>query len=234
MSPIAIFVHEIEKGIDPTLLAEYFSTGDTLPPETLKQLAEKHSKLVDAVYMKGDLKYYSSVVQSLNLPNKKLYLGFVLKKSEDVVTLKSTFEKLETIIFVGYDKLKQDKALLEKILKDELATIANEAEKSKKSESVQKTRPKEQTFQSVGVSKERTGRYVNEKLMELELIADEIIKFTDWRLQENPKQKEKILEETKRWLSLRIGQGSIGPATGAAGPLLEKKLKELEELKQYH
>ncbi len=130
MCPIAIFVHEIEEGADSTLLAEYFSTGDTIPPQVLKQLAQKHSKLVDAVYIVGDLKYYSSVVQSLKLPKKKLYLGFVMKKNEDIVALKSTFEKLETIIMLDYDKLKRDKSLLENILKDEFSTIPSDAKKA--------------------------------------------------------------------------------------------------------
>ncbi len=233
MSPLAIFIYEIEEGSEPRLLADYFTSNDKLPPEAIEELSKKHSKLVDAVYKKGDFRYYSSIIQSLNLPQKKVYLGFVLKLDEDIPSLKGYFEYLETIIVKDFDvHVNEEKNELQNILKEGLTAILNGSVKIQEPIK-QKPREKEQTFQTVGEPKERPTNYIDNKLMELELIADEIIKFTEWRLQENPKDKAKILKETKQWLSMRIGQGSIGPATAAAGPLLDKKLKELEELKQH-
>lgn len=84
-----------------------------------------------------------------------------------------------------------------------------------------------QKFQTVNSKQNHTSSYINDKLKELELIADELIKFTMWRWERNPKEKDTILKETEDWLNQRIGQGSIGPATAAAGPLLREKIEEL-------
>ena len=89
---------------------------------------------------------------------------------------------------------------------------------------------KNQKFQTVNSKENHTSSYINDKLKELELVADELIKFAMWRWERNPKKKEIILKETEDWLNQRIGHGSIGPATAAAGPLLREKIEELRIL----
>ncbi len=75
--------------------------------------------------------------------------------------------------------------------------------------------------------KNHSSSYIEDRLKELELIADELIQFALWRWEKNPKEKDDVLKETEEYLNQRIGQGSIGPATAAAGPLLIEKVKKL-------
>ena len=91
-------------------------------------------------------------------------------------------------------------------------------------------RRENQKFQSVNSIQNHTSSYINDKLKELELIANELIKFAMWRWERNPKEKDTILKETEDWLNQRIGHGSIGPATAAAEPLLREKIEELRLL----
>ena len=72
--------------------------------------------------------------------------------------------------------------------------------------------------------------YIDDKLKELEIIADALIEFALWRLENHPDKRELILNETRDWLFQKLGQGSIGPATAAADPLLRRKIAELEQL----
>ena len=80
--------------------------------------------------------------------------------------------------------------------------------------------------------KNHFSSYIEDRLIELELIADELIKFALWRWDKNPKEKDNILKETEEYLNQRIGQGSIGSATAAAGPLLIEKVKKLQQISQ--
>jgi hypothetical protein len=75
-----------------------------------------------------------------------------------------------------------------------------------------------------------TAEYVESRLIELENLANVIINFALWRKERNPDKEEEIFKETEEYLRLRIGHGSIGPATAAAGPLMMEKLKTLHEL----
>jgi hypothetical protein len=84
-----------------------------------------------------------------------------------------------------------------------------------------------QYFQLDNTTGEHTSNYIEEKLKELEIIAEEIISFGIWRYEQNPQNKEEIFKETEERLIFRIGHGSIGPATAAAGPLLNKKMNKL-------
>jgi len=71
--------------------------------------------------------------------------------------------------------------------------------------------------------------YIDDKLKELEIIADALIEFALWRSENHPDKREFILNETRDWLFQKLGQGSIGPATAAADPLLRRKIAELEQ-----
>ena len=88
-------------------------------------------------------------------------------------------------------------------------------------------RKEDQKFQIINSIQNHTSSYINDKLKELELVANELIKFAMWRWERNPNKKDNIFKETEEWLTQRIGHGSIGPATAAAEPLLREKLEEL-------
>ena len=75
-----------------------------------------------------------------------------------------------------------------------------------------------------------TGEYIKERLKELEILAEDIIQSA---LQEYKKDKSKnkdIYEKAYWKIHNELGMGSIGPATAAAGPLMEKKKQKLAEL----
>lgn len=75
-----------------------------------------------------------------------------------------------------------------------------------------------------------TSQVIHNRLAELRIMADNIIQFALWRLERNPQRKMEILKEIDDYLRQKIGCGSIGPATAAAGPLMEEKISELYEL----
>jgi hypothetical protein len=78
--------------------------------------------------------------------------------------------------------------------------------------------------------KDITGEYIGQRLRELDKIADIIIDkaFQDFRKDSNKKME--IYEETYWQIHEKLGMGSIGPATAAAGPLMERKKQKLAQL----
>jgi hypothetical protein len=78
--------------------------------------------------------------------------------------------------------------------------------------------------------KDITGEYVREKLKELEIIGNKIIKSALYEYHKSPELKKEIYEKSYDELHQKLGMGSIGPATAAAGPLLNAKKEELASL----
>ena len=78
--------------------------------------------------------------------------------------------------------------------------------------------------------KDITGEYVNQRLRELEKVADEIIQDALKKFQEHEANKVNIYQKAYWEIHNKLGMGSIGPATAAAGPLMERKKKKLANL----
>ena len=78
--------------------------------------------------------------------------------------------------------------------------------------------------------KDITGEYISQRLKELDKTADMIIDnaFQDFRKDHN--KKSEIYEEAYWQIHEKLGMGSIGPATAAAGPLMEKKKQKLAKV----
>ncbi len=78
--------------------------------------------------------------------------------------------------------------------------------------------------------KDITGEYINQRLKELDKTADMIINkaFQDFRKDHN--KKAEIYEEAYWQIHEKLGMGSIGPATAAAGPLMDSKKQKLAQL----
>lgn len=72
-----------------------------------------------------------------------------------------------------------------------------------------------------------TARYVSRRLRELEELADELIEKAVDELAIDPTRRDEIYQRYESEMHERIGMGSIGPATAAAGPLLSAKKYEL-------
>jgi F0F1-type ATP synthase gamma subunit len=78
--------------------------------------------------------------------------------------------------------------------------------------------------------KDITGEYVNQRLRELEKVADEIIHDALKKFQEHEADKVDIYQNAYWEIHEKLGMGSIGPATAAAGPLMERKKEKLAKL----
>ncbi|MHA1235548.1 MAG: hypothetical protein ACTSO6_08455 [Promethearchaeota archaeon] len=77
--------------------------------------------------------------------------------------------------------------------------------------------------------KDITGEYINQKLKELDKTADIIIEKAFQEFQRDHKKRLEIYEETYWQIHEKLGMGSIGPATAAAGPLMESKKQKLAQ-----
>ena len=86
--PIGIFLYEIEKSFGPQIIADYYITEEKANLEILKIFNEKHIQkgLSDATHHKNGYLYYSSFRESKSF-KKDLYLGFILRDKEDLISL---------------------------------------------------------------------------------------------------------------------------------------------------
>ena len=74
-----------------------------------------------------------------------------------------------------------------------------------------------------------TGEYISERLEQLEEIAEQIVADALEAYKEDPSQNKAIYEKHYWKIHNKLGMGSIGPATAAAGPLMERMKKKLAE-----
>jgi len=79
-----------------------------------------------------------------------------------------------------------------------------------------------------------TGEYINQKLVELEIIADKIIQSALKEFKQDQSMREKVYQKAYWKIHNKLGMGSIGPATAAAGPLMERKKQKLAEVLEIH
>jgi len=75
--------------------------------------------------------------------------------------------------------------------------------------------------------KDITGEYINQRLKELEIVAEKIIEHALNEFRQDQSNKIKIYQKAYSEIHNKLGMGSIGPATAAAGPLMEKKKQKL-------
>lgn len=134
MSPLGIFLFEIDTSFGPKVIADFYLSSQKTTPDALKGLSEKHKKdLLDATYKTDKFRYYSSIIDE-NTMKAKIYLGFLLKQEEDVVSLKSVFESIEKNIVNNFTR---DKKVMASVLKDTLNSILSLMEKLKEPKIIQ-------------------------------------------------------------------------------------------------
>jgi len=78
--------------------------------------------------------------------------------------------------------------------------------------------------------KDITGEYINRRLKELDKIADIMIDKALQDFLKNHNKKAEIYEKAYWQIHEKLGMGSIGPATAAAGPLMERKKQKLAKV----
>jgi len=75
--------------------------------------------------------------------------------------------------------------------------------------------------------KDITAEHIHQRLIELEKVANDIIMNAIEESKKNPDKLETIYEKFYWEIHQKLGVGSIGPATAAAGPLMYTKMDEL-------
>ncbi|MFX1314485.1 MAG: hypothetical protein ACFE9T_01355 [Promethearchaeota archaeon] len=137
--PSAIWIFEIDSSFGPNILAEYYlDKDDKIPPAILKEFSEKHIKkeFIDATARKENLRYYSKKINAESLNKDNLYLGFSLRESEDLVSIKSIFKKIEESIIQNFTN---EKSKMDELLKNALNSILSLMEKLKEPSIVKET-----------------------------------------------------------------------------------------------
>lgn len=79
-----------------------------------------------------------------------------------------------------------------------------------------------------------TGEHINQRLKELEIVAEKIIQSALKEFKQDQSSKKKIYQKAYWEIHNKLGMGSIGPATAAAGPLMEKKKHKLAIVLEIH
>jgi hypothetical protein len=78
--------------------------------------------------------------------------------------------------------------------------------------------------------KDITGEYIGKRLKELEEIADNMIIAAKNECKDRNYQETREIYERIYWeIHEKLGMGSIGPATAAAGPLMYEKMDRLAD-----
>ncbi len=72
-----------------------------------------------------------------------------------------------------------------------------------------------------------TAEHINQRLKELEILANKIIENANEEFKNNPDKKRTVYKKYYWEIHQKLGVGSIGPATAAAGPLMYSKMDEL-------
>ena len=137
--PVGIYLYEIDESFGPNVLAEYYLAQDNkVNQETLKDFEEKHvqKEFSDTIFWNEDLRYYSSKMDAKSIERDNLFLGFVLKQDEDLVSLKSILENIATKVVKDFSK---DKGNLEALLRKEFDSIFTLMEKLKEPAMVKET-----------------------------------------------------------------------------------------------
>ena len=78
--------------------------------------------------------------------------------------------------------------------------------------------------------KDITGEYISQRLVELEILANKIIKDAARDAEAHPENVRMIYETTYWEIHEKLGIGSIGPATAVAAGLMTEKKEELAEI----
>jgi len=137
--PVGIYLYEIDESFGPNILAEYYLAQDNkVSNDTLKEFEEKHvqKEFLNTIYWKEDLRYYSSKINASSIERDNLFLGFVLKQDEDLVTSKSILENIAGKVVEGFS---EDKTKLELILRKEFDSIFTLMEKLKEPTLIKET-----------------------------------------------------------------------------------------------
>jgi hypothetical protein len=127
--PRAIILYEIDQSFGPNILADYYlKQDDKIPITILKEFSEKHVKkgYSDVTIRKDENRFYSNKLNAESINKENLYLSFILQEGEDLISLKSIFENIETKVIQDFST---DKQKMTEILKNGLNSILSLVQK---------------------------------------------------------------------------------------------------------
>lgn len=244
--PIGIFLYEIDQSFGPNVLADYYITKNKPTTEILKEFSEKHIKkdLADASGRDEKFRYYSSKIEGKDI-KKNTFIGFMLRLEEDIVSLKSIFEKIEERVVTNFS---QDKKKLQSTLKDILTSILSLMEKLKEPKIIKET-INEKTKKLLDEGKLQEARElielidkkkIPEKLSHEVKLAEEALKGSLYKKSKKNYLKAAALadqvRETEMALFLRKKGGRVGDIPDiiktreALSKAIKKGLEELQDL----
>ncbi|MHA1283518.1 MAG: hypothetical protein ACTSQP_13530 [Promethearchaeota archaeon] len=133
--PVGIFLYEIVEDFGTQIIADFYTGNVKISSDVLKVFIEKHTKkdLSDATFRGENFLYYSSILDE-KINGKKLYLGFILRKDEDLISLKSMFNQIEEKIIKNFSL---EKRKMQMLLKDIFISILDIMEKLKEPKIIQ-------------------------------------------------------------------------------------------------
>jgi len=137
--PVGIYLYEIDESFGPNVLAEYYLAQENkIDPDILKDFEEKHiqNKFLDTICWREELRFYSSKIRAKSIERDNLFLGFVFKNDEDLVSLKSILDNIAAKVVKEFSK---DKGKLEALLKKEFDSIFTLMEKLKEPTMIKET-----------------------------------------------------------------------------------------------
>ena len=137
--PVGIYLYEIDESFGPNVLAEYYLAQENkVSNDTLKDFEDKHiqQEFSSTLFWREELRYYSTKINATSLERNNLFLGFVLKQDDDLVSSKSILENIAEKIVKNYPK---DNAELEPLLRKEFDSIFTLMEKLKEPSMIKET-----------------------------------------------------------------------------------------------
>ena len=137
--PVGIYLYEIDESFGPNVLAEYYLAQENkIDLEILKEFEEQHiqKEFLDTICWREDLRFYSSKISAESIERDNLFLGFVFKKDEDLVSLKSILDNIAAKVVEEFSK---EKGKLEALLKKEFDSIFTLMEKLKEPTLIKET-----------------------------------------------------------------------------------------------
>ena len=235
--PIGIFLYEIDESFGPNILAEYYLSEVKVSQEILKEFIEKHvnRELLDATVRMNDFKYYSSKVNADSINKSNLYLGFILKGIEDLVSLKSVFENTENNIIQNFSA---DKKQMTELLKENITSILSLMEKLKEPKIITEAiNEKTKKMLDDGKFEEARelidlGEKVPEKLAAEIILADQLFKEKQYKKAKKSFEKAaelaESIQEKEIYNFLNIKATKIGtfPDLLKERELLQKDIKK--------
>ncbi|UCC18661.1 MAG: hypothetical protein JSV62_11200, partial [Promethearchaeota archaeon] len=137
--PRAIILYEIDPSFGPNILGEYYLKQDEkIPTNILKEFSEKHieKEFMSVIVHKDNERYYSGKINGESINKDNLFLSFILREGEDIVSLKSIIENIEEKVIKDFSS---DKQKMNEILKEGLNAIMSLIQKLQEPKIIKET-----------------------------------------------------------------------------------------------